>query len=253
MIIVDVCLLSDDRYQGVYHLHSGYKKVLNFENENRAIVSIVNASVSSGPGRIRYTKDIDFLEHKDIALNIHEQNIMISGEVVSYERWDAKPLLLPFYPKNLSNVITYLEKRLGEKEKQLFDENSKVDQMIIQTIKEKLIQKDLEPLLGFGMGLTPLGDDCICGYLFGMSLFEEQLPDIYTKAKNKTTLISSEFLYHMNHKRVSDALYRLREGLFVNEIEKEEAVTEIMNYGSSSGYGILLGLKMYLERRRQNV
>ncbi|MBP3891624.1 MAG: DUF2877 domain-containing protein [Solobacterium sp.] len=254
MISVDEYLLSDGRYQGIYHLHSGYKKVLNFVNENRAIVSVVNASISRGPARIQLDEDIDFLTtNKYEALRICERNLHISDEAIPYELWKAKSLKLSFHYDKVQCVIAYLGKRLQQQEQELFDSHSKVDQLIVETIKTNLKQGQLESLLGFGMGLTPLGDDCIFGYLFGMNLFDTSIPDIYSIAKEKTTLISSEFLYHMNQQRISDALYKLGKCLFVDEKNVDDYISEILHYGSSSGYGILLGLKNYLERRSQNV
>ena len=57
----------------------------------------------------------------------------------------------------------------------------------------------------------------------------------------------------MNQQRISDALYKLGKCLFVDEKNVDDYISEILHYGSSSGYGILLGLKNYLERRSQNV
>jgi len=97
-------------------------------------------------------------------------------------------------------------------------------------------------IMGLGMGLTPLGDDILTGFILGLNTVNKTLPWIETlikEAKHKTSRLSYQNLNDTYHRFYPDIFIQMIEGLFMeNDIEK---ATAILKLGASSGAGILTG------------
>jgi len=97
-------------------------------------------------------------------------------------------------------------------------------------------------IMGLGMGLTPLGDDVITGFILGQNTVGKSLPwieKLIEEAKRKTNLLSYQNLQDTYNRYYPDPFIAMIEGLFVeHNIEK---ATAILKLGATSGAGILSG------------
>lgn len=104
--------------------------------------------------------------------------------------------------------------------------------------------KAVASVIGLGPGLTPLGDDLLCGFLFGLRILSNCSKEaIYTKVLNslikcvrknilKTTFISSGLLNYASEGFYPNAFFYILKDYkaFLN------------SYGHTSGSGVLAGL-----------
>ena len=97
-------------------------------------------------------------------------------------------------------------------------------------------------ILGLGMGLTPLGDDILTGFILGLNSIGKTLPwipNLIEEAKKKTSKLSAQNLKDTYERYYPKAFIDLLEGLFIDhDIEKAKS---ILNLGATSGAGILTG------------
>ncbi len=97
-------------------------------------------------------------------------------------------------------------------------------------------------IVGLGVGLTPLGDDFLLGYILAkesLGIELAWLPQILTIAKKRTNMIS-----YQSYKDVLDGYYSEQFVDMVNEFYEEKTFNHaklILNYGATSGAGILTG------------
>ena len=225
---------------GLYTIHSRYEHVINFKSEKDAVLSIVDGTLSMGPCRIQF-KEKNSLEDENIqTIQISEDGIQIDGEFQEMNVWENEEIFLEDVSKE---TLEELKNIIEKNQEDIFSKDA-IDQLIYQTICSNLKSKDYVSLIGFGPGLTPLGDDCLIGYLVGENALRKNTIDqenIYEIAKTKTTLISSEFIYQMIHNQISDDIKNL-----LQQIQKHQSIQKecekILNFGHSSGWGILFGL-----------
>jgi hypothetical protein len=97
-------------------------------------------------------------------------------------------------------------------------------------------------ILGLGMGLTPLGDDILTGYILGLNTVGKTLPwipQLILDAKRKTNKLSAQNLSDTYERYYPDLFIDMLEGLLIeHDIEKAKSV---LNLGATSGAGILTG------------
>lgn len=251
---------SIDFQSSNYLRHSCYRNVVNYLNKEGELLSFVNRKISPGPKRIWIEKDLDFLKigsslPEEIAISSLKSFLCDSGSVAKSFRnrlTFSKPIPGPATTKIIaeldSNIAPYFS---------LFKKESNINALIIEMISEKLHNylvndnvKSLIDLLGFGPGLTPLGDDVILGVLLCRNhlFFDSALNStIKYKCKTNTLPISGCFLKSACECAFSDDFFELVSDVFVCKKVKESTVKKILNYGSSSGYGILYGFNEQLK------
>lgn len=117
------------------------------------------------------------------------------------------------------------------------------------------IARALASLIGLGPGLTPSGDDFICGFLLGLSLDSHQidlLPALTqalgTPLDKLTTSVSAQFIYWALRGYYPDLFLRLRCAIRDKEYDRIKNTTlSISQTGHSSGadtlYGLMVGLQ----------
>ena len=97
-------------------------------------------------------------------------------------------------------------------------------------------------ILGLGMGLTPLGDDVLTGYILGLNTVGKSLPwipQLIIDSKKKTNKLSAQNLLDTYERHYPDIFIDMLEGLFIaHDLEKAKS---ILNLGATSGAGILTG------------
>ena len=117
---------------------------------------------------------------------------------------------------------------------------------------KKITSKQIKSLIGAGVGLTPSGDD----FLQGAILMEQtlnHLPHIQAIVEKKlaersTTAISVSYYLALFKGYSNEPLVLLFNALKEQEeTTYKKAITSLENYGSTSGYDLLLGMSTYLQ------
>ena len=151
------------------------------------------------------------------------------------------------HPNNLSRSV--IARKAGKAMRDLIDATQRQDLTDTSSLKS---------LIGLGAGLTPSGDDLLCGYLAGLwstvrgkserAEFVKNLGKEIIRLSHRTDTISRTYLYHATRGQVSSALASLAKAITHKESsERLHALTEsAAQLGHSSGMdtvtGLLLGL-----------
>ncbi|MEW6624435.1 MAG: DUF2877 domain-containing protein [Bacillota bacterium] len=97
-------------------------------------------------------------------------------------------------------------------------------------------------IVGLGVGLTPLGDDFLLGYILAKTSLGIKVPwvsKIISIAKEKMTIISYQALIDVLNGYYTEEFINMIEEFFEEETFNQAKL--IMNYGATSGAGILVG------------
>ncbi len=108
------------------------------------------------------------------------------------------------------------------------------------------------PFIGAGRGLTPSGDDFVCGLLLALNRWKSVLQtriDLYKfnrqiidhTCKNTTTL-SANLIEMAAYGQADERLIAMADYLMTGKGEPTELVPKILSYGSSSGVDALVGM-----------
>ncbi len=110
-----------------------------------------------------------------------------------------------------------------------------------------------ERLLGFGGGLTPSGDDLLCGLLLGLSRWGAALgwavppefaPALLASARLRTTALSASLLEAAALGMADERLLLAADGLLTGSAAPEAIAKALLGYGNSSGLDFWIGLKI---------
>ncbi len=97
-------------------------------------------------------------------------------------------------------------------------------------------------ILGLGMGLTPLGDDILTGFIMGLNTVGKSLPWIQLliqEAIRKTSRLSAQNLKDTWERYYPDLMIDMIEGIMIHHDTK--SALPVLNLGATSGAGILYG------------
>ena len=113
-----------------------------------------------------------------------------------------------------------------------------VPTVLVRLSVDRRFTPDPERLAGRGGGLTPSGDDVLCGYVAGLVLWHSRAGDaasIATAAAARTTLLSATLLGHAARGELPEPAHAL--------LERGDP-EPLRRFGHSSGRAILLGLAL---------
>lgn len=102
--------------------------------------------------------------------------------------------------------------------------------------------ENAKSILGLGMGLTPLGDDILTGYVLAHRAIDKNIlwiNQIIEEASIKTSKLSYQNLVDTNLKYYPDSYIQLVEDFFNHR--SIESAKAILKHGATSGAGILTG------------
>jgi len=119
------------------------------------------------------------------------------------------------------------------------------------------ILESLSNLLGCGEGLTPSGDDFICGFLLAAHMWEEVLfpgfslqkitRKIVDVAKEKTTTLSANLIACAATGSADERIIRCMNWLNSGGYPPALIMKELLSYGSSSGLETLAGMLIFIQ------
>lgn len=113
-----------------------------------------------------------------------------------------------------------------------------VPTVLVRLSVDRKFTPDPERLAGRGGGLTPSGDDVLCGYVAGLVLWHNRAGEaaaIATAAAARTTLLSATLLRHAARGELPEPAHTL--------LERGDP-EPLRRFGHSSGRAILLGLAL---------
>ena len=114
------------------------------------------------------------------------------------------------------------------------------------------LRDQLPALLGLGGGLTPSGDDFICGWLLARFYLNENLPvpgegvgfvsEINSQARAQTTALSASLIACAAEGQADERLMQALVWLLTGKGEVEKIKEALLTYGSASGSDALAGM-----------
>ncbi len=219
-----------------------------------SIITLGNR-VTSGKHHITIFEDLDFgiydlTPGKKIVI---DQDKMLIGELefeINKESINNFEPYSKIYKINTGfiDVLRKLKKMLKEEHNQNLFSYNKNDALLkyqFEKIDVFLNSPGLPSalsILGLGMGLTPLGDDILTGFILGLNSVGKSLPWIpalIKEASKKTSKLSAQNLKDTYERYYPQVFIDMLDGLFL-DYDVEKAKT-ILNLGATSGAGILTG------------
>jgi hypothetical protein len=106
----------------------------------------------------------------------------------------------------------------------------------------------VEQLLGRGPGLTPLGDDVLCGWIATHRAAGVPTPEVDRVVRaglHRTTLLSATLLDCAMHGEVLPELGRFLRA--IGTAHESDRATDLRAVGGTSGAGLLMGARLALD------
>jgi len=258
--------IGDKVPQGTFQIHSRFDRVINFIN-NDNIVSLVDKEIGGGPLHI-VIKNVNL---NDIhSLEIRQQSIVLNHVEIGFREdqyfnssIDFKHLNVDTFQKNLIIFEKLLIEISHPKSLAfLLDEtrinyfHSEFDKAFVKQISigvHLIYNGDLlngvKMLRGCGFGLTPSGDDFICGLLIGLNFIRELF------GKDISNLINSIYKVSKGENIFSNTFLKLaRDGLLFERMKKllaailcggeneiRQCMKRLYSVGESSGADLCTG------------
>lgn len=210
-------------------------------------------SISKGKHHVVIDRDIDFVQHeisKSSEVTFDVSKLSIGDLIFEIEHIDTfLPYLIQFQIDDhmihlLETLKTYIKDHhtinhynYPKSDLWLNYQFKKIDSFLHEPS-----YKTAQAIVGLGIGLTPLGDDILTGFILArntLGLTDPWILDIISYSKTKTNLLSYQNLYDTQKRLYPEIYINMIEGLWIDhEIEHSKAV---LNLGATSGAGILTG------------
>lgn len=265
-----------------FKIHSLYQRVINLIDQKGEIFSILLKSLDNGPHSMRIDTDLGFKERqikKTDQVIINSQKIMIADKLIinlkDYQLFDSqltgkiklqeenlkKNLKLAaqmmakkgkkggakyFYQKNFSRAQDNFENEFSAQKASTIEKEfaKRAEKYILNT------DKNPEKLVGFGMGLTPTGDDFLTGYFLTTAVLDDEyaaaifknLKSILKKLEISTTDISREMILRALELKMRENIKNLIISFNQDKQKMSLYLEEVLKIGSSSGTDILAGI-----------
>ena len=190
--MVEILSYGDSLTTGNYKIHSRFSSAVNFMSDN-SIISVVNKGVGSGPVNIV----VDGIELKTIqSLIIDDAGFVLNNSRFEFnlsKQYNSKIRLnkinkdkfevnLDFFERCLFELSSpmslafLLEERRKENFKTSFEkELVKRFELGVAKIFSANPIEGIKKIKGAGFGLTPSGDDFICGFLIALNIAKKLL------------------------------------------------------------------------------
>jgi hypothetical protein len=121
---------------------------------------------------------------------------------------------------------------------------------------------DMDTFLGYGVGLTPSGDDFVLGLLLGLkriprlrdlgnfplgsgaSSMENFFDGVIQAARRRTTSLSASLIACAAQGQADERLVSALDGIYLGSLSPEECARLLLAWGSSSGGDSLAGMAL---------
>lgn len=266
ILSVPAHLFEDKKYHQIYTLHSTYRHTQNYVHGDE-IIAIHDASRAPSPmGIILDYEESAFERLKTVLKTIRIETSAITINEVRVSKAEVR-LSQHDLRQRVENQggLTAQDQRIlanaigDELRSSGLSLGLELEKRVV-VLKLALTQRQgvvdaLAGLIGFGEGLTPSGDDIICGLLAGLLYagqeepFEETatLVSALIRNENITSVVSRSFLRFGTQGLFIEALVQLHEKLCANQ-SVLGLIKQISVLGHRSGTdylrGILLGIQL---------
>ena len=255
----------------ILELHSAFKNILNFSNEN-LLISLTTSNIPVSPFSIRILENQIYQKIsnniKSIKLNINYPDMFISSrEKNNFILYPIKIIDTNINILPLPNQITIRKLEslinpqiiLNDWSGNKIEYNLTQLQFAISNDSIKLMRQSIKNLIGLGSGLTPIGDDIIYG-LYNSSrvynLHNILCKEIEYLIKSKKELFSF-FSYHFLSNSSAGYIYKPLKDLFIilsNNKIPYRLIDKIKQFGATSGIALLIvGLRISEQRNRHGL
>jgi len=135
----------------------------------------------------------------------------------------------------------------------------KIRRLMLNNTEKNLIYKEIEQIIGMGLGSTPESDDIFMGFITAFSLLNPDINVQYLAKipfENMTTTKSSRLLRSIIRKNypkeINKFVFYLKQKKTKNKLKFEMELKNIANVGSSTGINFLRGVLFEFETRLKN-
>lgn len=266
ILSVPAHFFENKKYHQIYKPHSTYKHTQNYEH-NGEIISIHDKSRIASPMAIVLDyEEMAFDRLKDVLTTIIiEKNairindVLILRSEVRLSQHDVRQLVAKnrALVRKQQNILTQVikDELLVVAPPMSPELTKRVGTLILSLRENEGLLDALRALIGYGEGLTPSGDDIVCGLLAGLLYvgLEKQFEATATIVRSiiqktsVTSTISRSFLSYGIEGLFIETLVELYEKLWANQ-PIGELITQIAALGHRSGTdylkGLLLGIQL---------
>ncbi|UUX35314.1 DUF2877 domain-containing protein [Fundicoccus culcitae] len=140
-----------------------------------------------------------------------------------------------------------------------FSKNDRLDLSLKELLKNPVWDVNaLQNLIGAGPGLTPSGDDFLQGMIFIEKVLgvENKLHSLVEEGLKVrlTTDVSLSYYQAIFEGYANEPLINLLQSIQMgSEIGIQKALNHLQNYGETSGYDLLLGILVYLQKLKDGM
>lgn len=210
-------------------------------------------------------RKISFLWNKEMSQLVTEEiTIELKGCKSFSSFLDQKPCKISRCCFDLlkDNIDMNMKTGLGVSLEQLINEDNRARETLYSSFQSKekdFIKSVLLKWVGYGLGLTPAGDDFLVGILFAHRIcnilseeFLEELEEII-KEEKYTTDISTHYYISAFENCYNDALLDMYQALItVDKKMMRKSIDKILEFGHTSGRdmmaGILVGVNLWIKK-----
>ncbi|HAG42989.1 MAG TPA: hypothetical protein DCL31_05930 [Clostridium sp.] len=210
-------------------------------------------------------RKISFLWNKEMSQLVTEEiTIELKGCKSFSSFLDQKPCKISrcCFDLHKDNIDMNMKTGLGVSLGQLINEDNRARETLYSSFQSKekdFIKSVLLKWVGYGLGLTPAGDDFLVGILFAHRIcnilseeFLEELEEII-KEEKYTTDISTHYYISAFENCYNDALLDMYQALItVDKKMMRKSIDEILEFGHTSGRdmmaGILVGVNLWIKK-----
>lgn len=253
---------------GTYRLHSRFDRVINYADKDGALVSLVLPGVGAGPGNVivhalpdpvpphvEVTEDgIAFGPHTVSRADMEAYDAHLTIQrLPTHDELDAR--IRPLVPMCPQQSLAFL---LDEDQEKEFETDTQ--KALCKRTKEGVhfvvtgqYADGARILKGLGYGLTPAGDDFLCGYLYALALVDtpHATRDTLFQAARGDNLIVNHFLEAAHkglyYEHFKDFTRTLCEG---PAEDCKAAFGALLSIGATSGTDTAAGLVIGLRSNR---
>ncbi|MDP3446014.1 MAG: DUF2877 domain-containing protein [Ignavibacteria bacterium] len=267
-------ILND--HNNEYMIHSIFDKVINIKSINGEIYTIANEFTDNAPYTLKTDFNNSFKDFidNDSKISIDKERIIFDNLEIRLSNtiiWNSrKTEISDKHSKNIKSNIEIYNRLIRSSGKEGGCKYSYLKYFLNLDITGNLIEKELgyriislyenlkldnfeteaiNKIIGFGMGLTPSGDDFLTGFL-GVISMNESTKDVFDRFKESivtrlslTTEVSSSMLKAATKEKFREILNDFilsflqdNNKFFENKLEK------LLDIGSSSGTDISVGV-----------
>lgn len=261
-----IIYVGDCIQKGLYFIHSRFKNFVNFTSDNNSFIGITKDQNLRNPINIIVSK-CDIKNIKKVEIN--SEKILVDGKefirsnIKIYNSLLELPRIKPYI---LQKNVIFSEKYLKENSPQnslifsfyMLETNNSFKDQLAKRVERGInffLKGDLigfcKMFTGIGFGLTPSGDDFLCGVIYATIIIEkisgkklEKVRKlIYRNSLSKREL-SNLFLSHSMSGRanINFKKYFLTLSSSNKDAELSKSIKKILNYGFTSGSDIVWGL-----------